>query len=179
MVLTFDEIKDNTILALAKKMVLAAKTAPKARGVDNVHALILTGEDIKKLSLHMKLIAQRDSIAFFERDAENILQSSAVVLFGTPYKSLGLKNCAWCGFESCEEKEKHPENPCVYNVHDLGIAIGSAVSLASDNRIDNRVMYSVGKTALALNYFPSSIKMALGIPLTAAGKNPFFDRKPI
>lgn len=179
MVLEFDEIKDSTILETAKKMVLAAKTAPKARGVDNTHVFILTGDDIKKLASHMKLIAQRDSVAFFQRDAENLRQSSAVVLFGTPYKSLGLKNCTWCGFETCAEKEKHPEIPCVYNVHDLGIAIGSAVSLAADNRIDNRVMFSIGKAALELNYFPKEIKMAFGIPLSASGKNPFFDRKTI
>jgi Uncharacterized protein containing a ferredoxin domain len=179
MVLTFDDIKENSVIEIAKKMMLAARTAPKARGTDNIHMLLLTDEDIKKLAVHMKIIAQRDQVAFFERDANNIEQASAVVLFGTPYKSLGLKNCGWCGFNTCDEKEKHANSPCVYNVHDLGIAVGSAVSIAADNRIDNRVMFSVGKAALELNFFPKNIKMAFGIPLSVSGKNPFFDRKPI
>ncbi len=176
---TFDEIKEDTILEVAKKMVMAARTAPKARGVDNVHTLILTGDDIKILSTQMMLISKRDSVDFFERDAKNLLVSSAVVLLGSPYKSLGLKNCQWCGFKTCVEKDKHPNNPCVYNVHDLGIAVGSAASIAADNRIDNRVMFSVGKAALELPLFSSNIKIAFGIPLTASGKNPFFDRKTI
>jgi len=179
MILEFDEIKDPTILEVAKKMVLAGRTAPKARGTDNVHILILTGNDIQKLAEHMRIIAQRDSVPFFERDASNLQFASAVLLFGTPYKSLGLKNCGWCGFPTCAEKEKYPDNPCVYNVHDLGIAVGSAVSLAADNRIDNRVMFSVGKAALELNFLPKEIKMAFGIPLSASGKSPFFDRNPI
>ncbi|NSW45481.1 MAG: ferredoxin [Bacteroidales bacterium] len=179
MVLAFEDIKENSIIEIAKKMMLAARTAPKARGTDNVCIFLLTGEEITKLAAHMKFIAQRDQIAFFERDAINLEQSSAIIILGTPYKSLGLKNCGWCGFNTCNEKEKHANHPCVYNVHDLGIAIGSAVSIAADNRIDNRVMFSIGKAALELNYFPTDIKMAFGIPLSASGKNPFFDRKPI
>lgn len=179
MILSFEQIKDEKILDAAKNMLIAARTAPKARGTDNVHLLIITGSDILKLSNHMKIIAARDNVAFFERDAINLEQSSAVVLLGTPYKSLGLKNCGWCGFPTCAEKELHPNNPCVYNVHDLGIAVGSAVSVASDYKVDNRVMFSVGKAALELNFFSTEVKMAFGIPLSASGKNPFFDRKPI
>jgi uncharacterized ferredoxin-like protein len=179
MILSFEEIKETKIIEVAKNMLLAAKTAPKARGTDNVHMLILTGEDIKKLSEHMKHIAIRDNVAFFERDASNLEYASAVVLLGSPYKSLGLKNCGWCGFPTCAEKELHHEHPCVYNVHDLGIAVGSAVSVASDFKVDNRVMFSIGKAALELNIFQKEIKIAFGIPLSASGKNPFFDRKPI
>lgn len=39
-------------------------------------------------------------------------------------------------------------------------------------------MYSVGKTAIKKGLFKDkSIKQALGIPLSASGKNIFFDRK--
>ena len=36
---------------------------------------------------------------------------------------------------------------CAFSVTDLGIAVGSAVSLAADNRMDNRVLFSAGKGA--------------------------------
>lgn len=179
MIIEFNEIKEHTLLDVAKKMAIAARTAPKTRGIDNIHILIITDNDIQKLAEHMKIIAERDSVQFFERDASNLEFASAVLLFGTSYKSIGLKNCGWCGFKTCAEKDKHPDIPCVYNVHDLGIAIGSAVSIAADNRIDNRIMFSIGKAALELNFFPKEIKMALGIPLSATGKNPFFDRHRI
>jgi len=60
---------------------------------------------------------------------------------------------------------------------DLGIAIGSAVSIAADLRVDNRVMYSVGKAALNVGILGDDVKIAYGIPLSISGKNPFFDRR--
>lgn len=43
--------------------------------------------------------------------------------------------------------------------------------------IDNRIMFTAGKAALELGCFPGTVKVAYGIPLSATGKNPFFDRK--
>lgn len=179
MKIKFDDFKDIAIIEIAKQMALAMRTAPKARGIDNLEILVITDDDILSLSKHMEQICERDNVAFFKRDAENILQASSILLIGTTYKSLGLKNCGWCGFKTCAEKEKYNEHPCVYNLTDLGIAIGSAVSLAADNRLDNRIMFSIGKAAIELNLFSNDIKAAFGIPLSSTHKSPFFDRKPI
>jgi uncharacterized ferredoxin-like protein len=65
---------------------------------------------------------------------------------------------------------------CSFNVGDLGIAVGSAVSRAADMRVDNRIMYSVGKAVLELNLLPDKVRLVYGVPLSATGKNPFFDR---
>jgi uncharacterized ferredoxin-like protein len=54
--------------------------------------------------------------------------------------------------------------------------MGSAVSLAADRRVDNRIMYTVGQAVLALGLFPPEVKMIFGIPLSATSKSPFFDR---
>ena len=70
-----------------------------------------------------------------------------------------------------------PENvPCFFNANDLGIAIGSAASLAADLRVDSRVMFSVGQAVLALNMMPEC-SMVLALPLAVKGKSIFFDRK--
>lgn len=179
MIYKYDQLVTEKIIEIAKNMALAARTAPKARGTDNLEILIITENELNQLAEHMQHISERDQVAFFKRDAENVLQSSAVVLIGTRYKALGLKNCGWCGWQTCDEKEKHPDHPCAYNLNDLGIALGSAVSLAADHRIDNRIMFSIGKAALELNWFSGDIKAAFGIPLSATNKSPFFDRKPI
>lgn len=179
MIYKYEQLIPNKIIEIAMNMALAARTAPKARGTDNLEILVATDNELKILAEHMQQISDRDKVAFFKRDAENVLQSSAVLLIGTRYKALGLKNCGWCGWHTCEEKEKHPEHPCAYNLNDLGIAIGSAVAMAADNRIDNRIMFSVGKAALELKWFSNDVKAAFGIPLSATNKNPFFDRKPI
>ena len=67
---------------------------------------------------------------------------------------------------------------CVFNVTDLGIAVGSAVSIAADNRIDHRVMYSAGKGALKEGMLPADVKIAYGIPLSISSKSIYFDRNP-
>ena len=59
---------------------------------------------------------------------------------------------------------------------DLGIALGSAAKIASNMNVDNRIMYSIGVAARRLGIGGSNI--VHGIPLSASGKNVFFDRKP-
>jgi len=51
------------------------------------------------------------------------------------------------------------------------------VSAAADRRIDCRVMYSIGRAAVDAKLLGKEVKIAYGIPLSATGKNPFFDRK--
>ena len=113
----------------------------------------------------------------FIRDAQNILSSPIIMLLGSKIKPMGLKKCGMCGFANCEEKDKHKNIPCVFNTGDLGIAIGSAVSIATDHRVDNRIMYTVGQAVLEMGLLGKDVKVAYAIPLSATSKNPFFDRK--
>ena len=173
------EINAGVVMQVARQMAVSARTAPKARGNDNLEILIVTDETIKILSDKMKEIGAAYSTPFFIRDAENILNSPVVLLFGTSIKSQGLKKCGMCGFANCAEREKQPAHPCIFNTHDLGLAIGSAVSVAAANNIDNRVMYTVGQAALDLKLFSTDIKVALAVPLSATNKSPFFDRPAV
>lgn len=177
MILKEHSITEDALSDIAKKMVIAARTAPKARGINNIEIQIATGDSIKRLSEQMKKIGQEYDQAFFIRDAENLENAPFVFLIGTKIQSIGLKKCGMCGFSNCDVKNEHPFNPCAFNTGDLGIAIGSAVSVASDNRVDNRIMYTIGQAALELNYFDEDVKIIYGIPLSATSKNPFFDRK--
>jgi uncharacterized ferredoxin-like protein len=116
-------------------------------------------------------------VEFYHRDADNILNAEAILLIGTRIETLGLNEiCQLCGFDNCTEKEKSPNTPCVFNTGDLNLAIGSAVSLAADMRVDNRIMFSVGKAAQAIKLFDSDVKIVYGIPIAISSKNPFFDR---
>jgi uncharacterized ferredoxin-like protein len=168
----------KTVVDIAKKMLVAARTAPKGKGADNMEMAILTDNDIRLVAMEMRKIGEQKEYDIFLRDADNILASAdALVLMGTRIKTLGLKICGLCGFADCATKEKYPLVPCVYNTADLGIAVGSAVSVASDHRIDNRVMHTAGMAALNLEILSSSVKIIWGIPLSASSKNPFFDRR--
>ncbi len=167
----------NALKEVAAKMVIAARTAPKARGIDTFEIKIAEGDTISALAEKMKEAAAEYDIPFFERDAGNILESPVVVLIGTRIKSIGLKKCGMCGFSGCDEKNEHPDVPCVFNTGDLGLAVGSAVSVCTDHRADNRIMYTIGQAAMELGLFDTEIRIAYGIPLSATSKNPFFDRK--
>lgn len=172
--ITFEEdIRNENIKDIAKMLMTAARTAPKARGTDNLVLAVATDETIVEIAEKMKQLAIEREMEFLNRDAENILQCGAVILFGMKISPLGL-NCAACGFPTCGEKPKNV--PCFFNANDLGIAIGSAVSLAADMRVDSRVMFSVGQAVLDLNLLPEC-SMILALPLSVSGKSVFFDRK--
>jgi len=177
MLIRDEEFNEKAIESAAEKMCIAARTAPKARGVDFISIAIVKGDTISALSEKMKEIGERSGASFFLRDAENIKLSKVIVLMGSKSQSTGVKACNYCGFEGCAEREKNLPAMCAFNAGDLGIAIGSALSVATDHRVDNRLMYSVGKAALELGLLGEEVKMAYGVPLTATGKNPFFDRK--
>ncbi len=175
MVYKEEDIRENHILEVAKSIMIAARTAPKARGIDNLVIVTITKEDIIKLSEKTLEMYEQNNQSFFLRDSQTILNSKAIVLIGTKNSPLGL-NCGLCGYPTCAEKIEKSNCPCVFNSHDLGIAVGSATSIAADNRVDSRVMYSVGAAAKKLGFFGQDIAFGFAIPLSVSGKSPFFDR---
>lgn len=170
------EAEKNAAMAVAELMVAAARTAPKGHAKDNLELLIVNGEEKNKLADEMRRIGKETGIDFFRRDGGNVDSSHAVVLLGTYVRPIDCPNCGYCGYPNCAENRKN-NGVCVFNPGDLGIAIGSAVSVAANHRCDNRVLFSAGKAALNLGYFNKDIKIAFGIPLAVSGKSPFFDRK--
>jgi uncharacterized ferredoxin-like protein len=170
------ESHTQSLIDVAQQLCIAARTAPKARGKDFLVTGIVSGADKTRLTDAMRDIARRDGVAFFERDAQNIDDSPVVVLIGTRKEVIGLPHCGYCGFQDCQELSDSG-GVCAFNSGDLGIALGSAVSRAADLRLDNRIMYSAGKAAVELKLLGPDVSMAYGIPLSASGKNLFFDRE--
>lgn len=161
----------------AKQMAAAAVTAPKGCGNDNIEVLILDGEDKDTLANIMRDIANETGADFFTRDACNVDNSFCILLIGAKDNPIALDNCSLCGFENCGKTKEAGAN-CAFNITDLGIAVGSAVSVAADNRIDNRVLFSAGKAAVKMKCFQDNVKVVYGIPLSVSAKSVFFDRDP-
>lgn len=164
--------REMRVIEAGRRMLTAARTAPKGRGVDIIECALLDKGDIKRLSDVMKIIHEETGRPVYARDSENILKADAMVVIATKSQPLGL-NCAHCGFATC--KEKPAEVPCAVNSVDVGIAIGSAVAMAADCRIDCRVMFSAGMAAERMNLL-DGCKQYYCIPLSCSSKNPFFDR---
>lgn len=174
--ITEEQEREKIIHQIAGLMMAAARTAPKGRGRDTLYIALAERADRERLAARMKEIADKENIPFFSRDADNILRSDALLLIGSRIEALGLKYCGFCGLESCSEKNKYPEVPCSFNTLDLGIALGSAVSVAAAHHADNRIMFSVGRAALDLGLVPPEVRIVLGIPLSISSKSIYFDR---
>lgn len=176
MIINERDSRRERILEAARKMITAARTAPKARGVDILECCVVEGDDIKRLSDAMLLLFEETGRPVFQRDAANILKADAVVVIATRPQPMGL-NCGHCGSPTCADK---PGNvPCVFNSVDIGIAIGSAAATAADCRVDTRVMYSAGMGAQRLGLLDSAAgecRQYFAIPVSASSKSPFFDR---
>jgi uncharacterized ferredoxin-like protein len=168
------DTRRERLLQVANEMMTAARTAPKGKGIDIIEVMMVTGETIDQLSKDMIEYSEKTGMKFITRDANNILQAEAIILIGTKQKVQNL-NCGYCGFDTCAEKLSHTEVPCALNTVDVGIAIGSACSVAADHRVDSRVMFSVGRVALEQNMMPECSSI-YGIPISGSTKNPFFDR---
>lgn len=169
------DAEKRAAMTVAELMVTAARTAPKGCGIDNLELLIVDGADKDKLADEMRKIAKDTGVDFFHRDGGNVDTALAVVLLGTRIEPIDCPNCGYCGFEDCADNRAN-DGVCAFNPGDLGIAIGSAVSVAANHRCDNRVLFSAGRAALNLGYFSHDVKIAYGIPLSISGKSPFFDR---
>ncbi len=155
-------------------MMIAARTAPKGKGIDILEMALVTDDDLLSLSRKMVQIAEETGMKFFLRDADNMQEAEAVLIIGTRQQTQGL-NCGHCGVPTCAGKPAAV--PCAINSVDLGIAIGSACATAADLRLDTRVMFSAGLAAQQLGML-GDCACVMAIPVSASSKNPFFDRKP-
>lgn len=165
MILNENEVDREAVLYVAKLMAVAAKTAPKAKGVDNVTIKIVDNrEELEALAKKMDELADIYKEDRWRRDADNIRKSYIVVLIGCKIVDLGIETPNTWTLNS----------NIVLSIINLGIAIGSAVKVASMLNIDNRVMFTVGVAAQELKLIDADY--VLGIPLSVTAKNIYFDR---
>lgn len=173
--MVYDErdIRKAQALDIAQKMLVAARTAPKGKGVDVVECAVVDGDDLEALACTMEAVGEERGFAFFLRDANCVRKSLCVALVGTREKAQGL-NCGHCGFATCGERT--PGVPCEVNSVDVGIALGAAVSRAQAFGVDTRIMFSTGLAAQQLGLLGEGVGQVYAIPVSISSKSPFFDR---
>lgn len=179
--------EENAVATVAGLMALAARTAPKGKGIDTLEIVVLAKKDMKKLAARLEKLGTDRDIGFFLRDAKNLAASDGCVIIGCRGREAAGINCSGCGYATCADFKKAGrkkaktgapfEGPnCVLRMADLGIAVGSAVKTAQLHNADNRIMYSGGVAARDMGLFSRECTVAYAIPLSATGKNIFFDR---
>jgi uncharacterized ferredoxin-like protein len=175
MLVSSKEMEIKAVLDVTAKICLAARTAPKAKGHDDLVVKVATGETVDMLAKEMKRLGETHEAPFFIRDSGNLEKTEAVVLLGTRLDRRNIPACNFCGFPGCAASKKAGAS-CAISLSDLGIALGSAVSVAANHRVDNRIMYTIGRAAVNLGILGEDVAVAYGIPLSVSGKSPYFDR---
>ncbi len=178
-----EEDERRAVVEVGRLMALSARTAPKGKGMDYLEVRLLSGDDVRRLGEAMEARAGGDEGSIFLRDGGNVKGCPAVLIICLrDHPTPGL-DCNGCGHGTCEgflearraRSGGDYDGPfCAIRVLDLGIAVGSAARTAQLHNVDNRVMYTAGVTAIAEGLVGPGL--ALGIPLSASGKSPFFDR---
>jgi uncharacterized ferredoxin-like protein len=178
-----EDDEKRAVVEVGRLMALSARTAPKGKGMDYLEIRLLSGDDVRRLGKTMEAHAEGDEDSIFLRDGGNVQGCPAVLIICLlDHPAPGL-DCNGCGHGTCEEflkaRKARPggdfDGPfCAIRVLDLGIAVSSAAKTAQLHNVDNRVMYTAGVTAIAEGFVGPGL--ALGIPLSASGKSPFFDR---
>jgi uncharacterized ferredoxin-like protein len=170
----------SELRTVADLMAIASRTAPKSAGKDFVVTRILEGAEVTALAEAMAKFGQRTGKKNFDRDGHSVAASDCVVLIGIKdAQSLDL-NCSACGVEFCNDlrinsAEGEFRGPqCAFRLLDMGIALGSAAKTAGMLNVDNRIMYRAGVVAREMGLVDADVVM--GIPLSATGKNIYFDR---
>jgi len=172
------------VMETANLMVVSARTAPKSGGVDDIFTAIVYGQEVGDLAADMEKIAAERNIESWKQQAQNVRGADVIVLVGVRGTKRYVTNCGACGYDSCNEFEKaekrHRQDfdgpTCVFKALDLGVAVGSAAKTANILNVDNRIFYRIGAAAMRLKYMPGA-SIVMGIPLSARGKNPYFDRE--
>lgn len=81
------KMEEQAVLQVAAEMCAAARTAPKAKGIDKICTMVLTGEEKDQLAKKMEEIGVRDfgekAEDWYIRDARNVKDAQAVVFIGT------------------------------------------------------------------------------------------------
>ena len=172
-----EEMEMRAALEAAARVCAAARTAPKAKGVDHIHTLTLTGAEKDAVAEEMERFGLAHGAGFFLRDAGNVRDAAALVLIGIEEGQRGLNElCGYCHFADCSAC-KAANGVCVYDPIDIGIALGSAAAAAADCRMDSRILFTAGRAALTLGLMGKNVHLIYGLPMAVTGKSPFFDRK--
>lgn len=192
-----NNIENEGLQIIAKLMAVSARTAPKSGGIDHIHTKILTADEQIK-TYNMMCIIGKDLCSKsknkqlgeaiktdWESDAKTIKDSGLVMLIGVEGRKVLSINCGGCGFSTCAKMLNHPQisldkknlpGPyCIFKIMDFSIATTSAVKTAVEHNVDNRMMHKAGVAALKLGFL-KPCDLLIAIPLSATGKNIYFDR---
>lgn len=185
-----DYLQDH-LVEVAKNIVLAIKKAPMITGKTPIEAEIIYGDDIVPILEVLEPIAK--AARYVHWDYQTIKgcydkgESPVIIAIGGKVDKSNLAwNCGACGFPTCKEFNAYAKDysgggqlggpSCNWKILDYAIACDWACASAWQNKVDNRIMGSVGFALSALNFLPNS-NTRLGLALGPARDMVYYSRE--
>lgn len=177
----------NIIVETAELMCAASITAPKTKGINLLSVFYILPDEFNPLYDSLEQLSNKyDHIRTqkpYKRDLETLRNTECLVVVSSKRKLMDIAGCDACGFygepNGCKAAAAAGAT-CAYNSKDLGIATCSAVLVAHQRFIDNRIIDTVGRAIINFKLYPEytggKAFDAVCIGLSISGKNPFFDR---
>lgn len=182
---------------VAEVCVVAAVTAPKSgcqlflKGSPPLLESIIvdSGEVRSRLAVWLRDRGARTSNHLWDRDADTAKRTALHLFIGLADWYPPFYDCGACGYATCAEflnaRRDHMSKPdavdwgfrgpvCQLRCVDLGIAVGSAVKVASLHNVDVRCQTRVAAAARALGVIRADLAVCLS--MNVSHKNIFFDR---
>jgi uncharacterized ferredoxin-like protein len=194
--ISYDDLRVETVVQVAKLMAASAITAPKSGGQlflagkhNFMETVIVDGADSRhQLAEWMRARGKERREAIWFRDADVAEAIDAVLFVGMVDWYPPNYDCGACGYATCAEF-LHATKPlrddaaelefvgptCNLRDIDLGIAIGSAAKTAAIHSIDCRCQTRIAVAARKLGIIHADIAVALSLSLTHKAVG--FDRR--
>lgn len=191
------ELFMDALRQVAKLCAVSAMTAPKSGGqlflkgakpfIETV--IVEDRETLGKLANWLRERGNQRKEPLWFRDADTAEKLDLVLFIGLAKWYPPVYDCGACGYATCAEflgaAKKHQANVdedwefagpiCQLRCVDLGIAVGSAAKMASQNNIDARCQTRIASAARHLGIIEADLAVALSMSVTH--KNIFFDKK--
>lgn len=193
--ITYDTLRVETVVGVAKLMAGAAITAPKSGGMmflagkpNFIETVIVEPADERHaLAEWLRARGKERREAIWFRDAEVADTVDAILFVGISGWYPPNYDCGACGYATCAEflhatkdlREASAElefagPTCNLRDIDLGIAVGSAARTAAINSIDCRCQTRVAVAARKTGVIQADVAVALSLSMTAKAVG--FDR---
>jgi len=166
-------------------MALAAHNSFRFNDRNTVKIIAVGNEELEQMAEYCFSLGDMSPLA--ARDGRNLIQlikePCALLVMGDKRKSDFNYNCGACGFRTCKEMnaaetvESLTANgpSCLFKNINLGIAANAAASAAHRLGLHCRVFSSLAFSAMAMEII-TDVDICVSVAVSAARKNPFFDR---
>ena len=179
------------LVNVAKKCGIAAMKAPTLTDDLGLKMKIVTDEDLEPIIEVLEVLGKTSAFQLHDATAYRTYKENGILppilLIGADLTKPPMWNCGGCGFKNCGEFLNYLKKnkgvgigaygpTCLWKVIDLGIACDYACACAAQEKVESRIMLSLGAISLFLNYL-EDCSLILALPIGPVGTNRWFDRK--